>query len=269
MLQTKLQEEVTADLIRLGKFEVTVVGDDVSFSAFVNGNVGSGGVYYENGITINFSGTNQQFLLTSERGRAWIDKYGVNLLSINPPSGVECRVRSESFTCMENLSTLAIGSCLDWDGGKFNVKNVDTSHLTNFNALGNNSLVATCILDLSDFKNIANMTAIVCGRMGVYATGDIGLLGNSTSLTTFNCGFCNFSGSIEDLKKLTSLTTFTLTNSYSVDGSVNAMLDGMVANGRTSGTLVMNLIGTSCTYNGNGISSALTVTFSDSGWSVA
>jgi hypothetical protein len=43
----------------------------------------------------------------------------------------------------------------------------------------------------------------------------------------------------------------------------------MVANGRTSGTLVLGLIGTSCTYNDNRISSALTVTFSDSGWSVS
>ena len=88
----------------------------------------------------------------------------------------------------------------------------------------------------------SSVTQIRCTVLGSI-TGDLSdLLGfsNFTGLTNITLGsFYYITGSIEVFGTATELTEVALNNAYNVNGSIDELAQLQVANGRTSGTLVV------------------------------
>lgn len=99
--------------------------------------------------------------------------------------------------------------------------------------------------------------------------GDISSLSEITTLTELNiAGVATINGNIASLGTLTNLTKLTSRINKGINGSLEDMLDAMVANGRVSGTLTCTFqVETGITYGGSTIgTSTLSFTFSDTGW---
>lgn len=147
---------------------------------------------------------------------------------------------------------------------------------------GWSSAVNVTLLSPKIHGNISNIfSSTACVNLGFgHATndaehanidGDISVLASKIP-NVENLGLNNTSvaGTLSSLASLRSLESLGIKNTL-VSGTLEDFLDGMYnsGNGRTSGTLAINAVGSRVTYNGSAINSALTATFAAGGWSVA
>ena len=143
-----------------------------------------------------------------------------------------------TLTTLENLSDLDHGMPKNITG---DFANVDLSHIQVLK-LANQEIYGD--LD-SDFLGATSLTQLSLANNQLLR-GDITGLGNCIALTSLILNTChNISGTLEDL------------------------LDAMVAAGRTSGSRSIGLIQSAVTYNGTVPSTTLTATFAGGSWSVA
>lgn len=177
----------------------------------------------------------------------------------------------------DNVFSLSVGSLLGTDGKLFNLstdinKNNITTFYSSSSAYPGEETVEG---DLSDF-NIPAMTVINVTTQKVAAT--LSQLESSDTLTQLRIGGVNgkITGSVETLgQKFKNLTVLAI-NGYgsvsSLNGSIDDMLDAMVAAGRSSGSLFFQVSGTSnVTFNG-GVATSATINFGSQypgGWTVA
>lgn len=122
-----------------------------------------------------------------------------------------------------------------------------------------------------DFANVdlSHIQVLKVGNQAIY--GDLGSdFVNATSLTQLSLANNQLlRGDIAGFGNCIALTSLTLNTCHNISGTLEGLLDAMVAAGRTSGTLAVGIIQSSVTYNGSVPSGNLTATFSGSGWSVA
>lgn len=76
-------------------------------------------------------------------------------------------------------------------------------------------------------------------------------------------------GDVAGLGKCTKLTQLVLNTCKNISGTLEGLLDAMVDEGRTSGSMQVMLIQSSITYNGAVPSATLTANFTADGWTVA
>lgn len=169
--------------------------------------------------------------------------------------------------------TAAILSHIKYKGGNFPISKLNTKSMTRFVYLGDNDhgMPKTLEGSVNDFENKANMTELAFNNQTIYADLDDGDFDEFTSsLTTLRMAADPMLvGDVVHLGHLTGLTTLTLNTCKNITGTAEALLDAMVANGRTSGTLALALVESSITYNGSIPASSLSVTFTPEGWSVS
>lgn len=119
-------------------------------------------------------------------------------------------------------------------------------------------------------------------------TGDIENL-NCLNIKKLSVSYTTISGSLSAIAaRLTNLETLAVDNPYitgnisslgvliqltnlylgsNCEGTIESMADGMIAAGRTSGTLIVSCYPNKVTYNGNGVSN-VTITFSNGSYNV-
>lgn len=169
--------------------------------------------------------------------------------------------------------TVATLTHIKYKGGNFPISKLNTKSMTRFIYLGDNDhgLPKTLEGSINDFENKAGMTELVLINQSIYADLDNGDFDDFTSTLTSLRIAANpmLVGDVVHLGHLTGLTTLTLNTCKNITGTAEALLDAMVANGRTSGTLTLSLIESSITYNGSVPRSSLSVTFTPEGWSVS
>ena len=122
-----------------------------------------------------------------------------------------------------------------------------------------------------DFANVdlSNIQVLKLANQEIYGDLDSDFLG-ATSLTQLNLANNQLlRGNVTGLGNCIALTSLTLNTCHNISGTLENLLDAMVAAGRTSGTMTVALIQSAITYNGTVPSGTLTATFSGSGWSVA
>ena len=179
----------------------------------------------------------------------------------------------------DNVFTLSVGSLLGTDGELFNLStDINKDMITAFYSKTNASIGEETVEgDLSDF-NIPAMTVINVITQKVTAT--LSQLESSNTLTQLRMGGVNgkITGSVETLgqkfKNLTALAINGYGSGSSLNGSVEDMLDAMVAAGRSNGNVVVQFSGSPyVTYNGAEFgSSARTFNFGSQypgGWALA
>lgn len=169
--------------------------------------------------------------------------------------------------------TTAILSHIKYKGGNFPISKLNTTAMTRFVYLGDNDHGMPKTLDgsVNDFENKGGMTELAFNNQTIYADLDNGdFAGFTSALTTLRMAADPMLvGDVVHLGHLIGLTTLTLNTCKNITGTAEALLDAMVANGRTSGTLTLALVESTITYNGTVPTSSLTVTFTSEGWSVA
>lgn len=74
-------------------------------------------------------------------------------------------------------------------------------------------------------------------------------------------------GDISSLGHLTNLEVLSINNSKNITGTLESLFDAMYSNGRHSGTITVYAILTNVTYNGVVPAAAVSVTFTNEGWS--
>lgn len=139
----------------------------------------------------------------------------------------------------------------------------------NLENIGFSSFIIPAFADfgkLEDFSFAANTRQL--GFYNQAIVGDVGCLTNKPALATVVMEGGSITGDITSFAKSTSLAVLFLERS-SVQGTLESLLDAMVSNGRTSGTMSINLRSSGVTYNGAPITSVLTASFSESGWVVS
>ena len=122
-----------------------------------------------------------------------------------------------------------------------------------------------------DFANVdlSNVQVLKVGNQDIYGNLDSDFL-EATSLTQLSLANNQLlRGNVTGLANCIALTSLTLNTCHNISGTLEALLDAMVAAGRTSGTMTIGLIQSAITYNGSVPSGTLTATFSDSGWTIA
>lgn len=108
----------------------------------------------------------------------------------------------------------------------------------------NSDYAKNCPSDFSDFAALTSLTRLNL-RVFVQKTSDISVLASLVNLTELRFDSCD-----------------------TVSGAIEDVLDGMFANGRTSGTLsVQNVYTPNVTYNGSTMGN-MSFTFSSNGWTV-
>ena len=97
----------------------------------------------------------------------------------------------------------------------------------------------------------------VCLKYGQFNTS-ISYFTKYTSLKTLDLGYTNISGVIDDISELIQLTTFNLFGlKCTITGSLESLIEKMIGNGRSSGTLTLN-------QNNNGLLTLHDVSFGNS-----
>ena len=117
--------------------------------------------------------------------------------------------------------------------------------------------------DLLDNGNIGHgiFTEIRASRLKLSSVA------KNTNATTIILGGSDIQDDIAILAPLTSLTALNV-GSTDVFGTVESLAEGMIAAGRTSGTLAITADGTQVTYNGSSFTT-VTITFSNGSYTVA
>lgn len=103
-------------------------------------------------------------------------------------------------------------------------------------------------------------------------TGDLSDVNpyNISAFTTLHLRGCALiTGDISSLSKLYKMTSMYLERSSQLTGSLEEFLDAVHGNGRTSGTLKIDISSTAIKYNNAALSGVKTVTFSANGWTLA
>lgn len=158
----------------------------------------------------------------------------------------------KNFTVLKLIESQVTGSLEDIG---------DITTLTGLSLFGSRLITGS----LEDLEDLTNLTEISLGYNSNISgsLSDLATLTNlaSLSLTTM----ANVSGTLSSLSTMTALTTLSISN-LSVTGAVEDLLDGMVTNGRTSGTLTISSLPSGCTYNGAAFSGSKKFDFSGSGW---
>lgn len=123
----------------------------------------------------------------------------------------------------------------------------------------------TCILD--DFSKVPEtVTLFYFGNKQEYMVGSINDFANRNHFLQVSLAGDNITGDIVSFSKCTSMITLGTFQSK-ISGSIESLAAGMVANGRTSGTLTLFVGGgDAVTYNGNVYPDfkQITVTFNSS-----
>lgn len=149
---------------------------------------------------------------------------------------------------------------------KNTIRSIDTSSI---NLIGK----------LSDINELPSLSSFVINA-GTWLTdptknaitGDLADMNpvNTQKMANINLrGFALTTGNVSSLAKFSALITLDLSGSPKFTGELEAFLDAVHANGRVSGTLKVNIGGTSITYNGAPMSGQKTVTFTTEGWTLA
>ena len=159
------------------------------------------------------------------------------------------------------------------DASQINYSKLRNIYGSNFATEGLVDLSTLSELRIIAFNNTSNNASFVIPE------GTINSTIQQVQITKFAPNSQNIECNLSVFNKGTSLTRLNLQDEISVSGDVNTMLDAMVTKGRTSGTLVLNLGGTSCTYTPAGGTQKvlthadgetngwkITVTFTGSGW---
>ena len=122
-----------------------------------------------------------------------------------------------------------------------------------------------------DFANVdlSHIQVLKVGNQDIYGNLDSDFLEavNLTQLSLANNQLLR--GNVAGLGNCIALTSLTLNTCHNISGTLEGLLDAMVAAGRTSGSMSIGLIQSAVTYNGTVPSNTLTATFSGSGWTVA
>ena len=123
-------------------------------------------------------------------------------------------------------------------------------HVRTYFAIRNNQLTDKVTLD----NTLSSM-----GPVSNYAitTQEVGAL---TNLTTLDIS--SMSGDIVQLATLTKVTILYMVNS-NITGTVESFVEGMVSNGRTSGTINVRSNGSSITFHGGSMTTYFSIVFSN------
>lgn len=122
-----------------------------------------------------------------------------------------------------------------------------------------------------DFANVdlSHIQVLKLANQEIYGDLDSDFLG-ATSLTQLSLANNQLlRGNVTGLGNCIALTAITLNTCHNISGTLESLLDAMVAAGRTSGTMTVALIHSAITYNGTVPSTTLTATFAGGSWSVA
>lgn len=286
-LQIKLPGECTdKTLPRVG--EIAITGKKFTFGynstlpsetrmRVYNGTIGAtyptAQTESENPILMYIGGNATIFTL-EEGGCAFVpQKYSLSSIDMSGVTSSAQVVDVINGDFRSSPLTTAILSQIKYKGGNYPISKLNTKSMTRFVYLGDNDhgLPKTLEGSVNDFENKANMTELAFNNQTIYADLDNGDFDEFTSsLTTLRMAADPMLvGDVVHLGHLTGLTALTLNTCKNITGTAEALLDAMVANGRTSGTLTLALVESSITYNGTVPADPLAVTFTSEGWSVA
>lgn len=120
------------------------------------------------------------------------------------------------------------------------------------------------IADLSELEYCTklNILTLKYSELG----GSIKSIAKLTNLTKIHLTSGNFIGDISNLSAMTSLSELDIRNS-AIDGTIESLCEGMVANGRSSGQLEIQSLMNGITFNGN-IRNGVKITFNSTGCEV-
>lgn len=141
--------------------------------------------------------------------------------------------------------------------------------------------------DISSFAKCVSLESF--GFAGSNIKGSLDSLGALTNLTNLNLTYTQVEGNLSNIARFVNLTTLAINEPYitgnisslgaliklsgivylgpNCEGTIESMANGMIAAGRTSGTLNVDCYSDKVTYNGNGVSS-VTITFSGGSYNV-
>lgn len=177
----------------------------------------------------------------------------IRIETIGVPSGVSIKLVFADFS----YSNLFLIRGVGFDFGEKNkFENFNVSGTRTFNVVNSN---------FEDSFENGNFDKTKLRMLGGVKINNLSNLSEFISMSQINS--FDAAGSITSLSGMTNLSYLTLAGN--VNGSLEDFLDGMVAAGRTSGTLVVSAVNTNVTYNGTGLVGAKTATFSGSGWTLA
>lgn len=145
---------------------------------------------------------------------------------------------------------------INFDELKFSKKFVSFKAFSGSNTTGS----------LSTFNDKIHMNEICV--YGKKTTGTLKDIGNLKEILNLVIDNTNVSGNIKDLSALSKLSKVQISNSLNIEGKLEDFCNGLVSNGKTSGTL--SFIGNGIvTYNNTPFDSEKTITFSDGSYSVS
>lgn len=133
---------------------------------------------------------------------------------------------------------------------------------------------------LSSFNNLPSLKTVIINSDARFndptknaITGDLSEfnpISDTSGLTSISIRSCSLvTGDLSSLNRFSALTSLNLSSTAQLTGRLESFLDAVHANGRTSGTMTVNISGTAITYNNAPLSAQKTVTFSASGWTLA
>lgn len=126
------------------------------------------------------------------------------------------------------------------------------------------SMVLDTPLDMSEIEQISSLK-----KFTIFVTPGSGITTSTakelTGLTELTLSTNDIRGEVSDLSTLVNLTSF-IARGSAITGDLKDMFDGLYDNGKTSGTLYVN-VNSPIKYNGVVPSSAFSVVFSAGGWS--
>lgn len=132
-------------------------------------------------------------------------------------------------------------------------------------------------IDIKDVENMLSKlkgasTVLTFNLNGLY--GDISVFANSkASVKQFGSVIPLNGGLHGDIINLANLLVqgnfLQLTNNSNITGSVESLLDGIAARGRQGDQIVLNLVGTKCTYQNQLVAKNLTAVYSNGSYTVS
>ena len=184
-------------------------------------------------------------------------------------SQLEYSTMTTSFGCYNGRNTGNISSI----SGMTNMTRLEaqasdvTGSIDSLSAL--TSLNTVYLNQTSLTGDVANLNCLNIENLNVRDTAISGSLSSIARLTNLKALVVDnpyITGNISSLGVLIKLTG-TLYLGSKCEGTIESMADGMIAAGRTSGTLIVSCYPNKVTYNGNGVSK-VTITFSSGSYNV-
>ena len=195
------------------------------------------------------------------------DKYDLTILQFgNHTAAVDLVHGDLSETKLANLNA----TWLKYKGGSYPIDKLPWSTLTTleYNSDSERGKPSTMTGDFADC-DVSNIGIVKLNNKQIYGNLEEDFV-NASNLTELRLAANQLlTGNISGLGNLTSLTVLTLNTCKNVSGTLESLLDAMVANGRTSGSMTISLLESSITYNGSVPVSTLTATFSGGSWVVS